>query len=159
MSAVTGLISETDASSELVKDERLKDAAFVLGANGISGIVDTQGRLYIIKIIERQDEHPAPLQAVKKFIEDVLKREKAVEEAEAAAKGFLDKVKAGGDFAGLAKKKAIRQARRNLSPWPRALFRALTYLLRKTARYSTLPRRTLITECRLRRARVPMSFV
>ncbi len=108
MSAVTGLISETDASSELVKDERLKDAAFVLGANGISGIVDTQGRLYIIKIIERQDEHPAPLQAVKKFIEDVLKREKAVEEAEAAAKGFLDKVKAGGDFAGLAKKEGYK---------------------------------------------------
>jgi len=104
MSAVTGLISETDASSELVRDERLKDAAFVLGANGISGIVDTQGRLYIIKIIERQDEHPAPLQAVKKFIEDVLKREKATEASLAAAKGFLDKVKAGGNFAGLAKK-------------------------------------------------------
>lgn len=95
-SGVTKLFSETDPDASLASPE-LKKAAFMQGAGGVSGIVESSGRLYIIKVLTRVEEHVPPLEEIEERVLAGLRKEKAAELAREKATAVLELLRIGGE--------------------------------------------------------------
>jgi peptidyl-prolyl cis-trans isomerase D len=100
--STTGLFSEGDLDVELVENPTLKDTAFLLGQGDVSGILEVSGGLYVIKILERVEEHVPPLEDISSNVKAALKREKANMVAKENAEGFLKRLKKGEELVSLA---------------------------------------------------------
>ncbi len=87
---LTPLYSREDAAVELNKDDVLKRAAFSLSEGESSGIIETDKRLYIIKILERAEAHVKDYKAVSEEVNEALKMKKADEMAREEAERVLD---------------------------------------------------------------------
>jgi peptidyl-prolyl cis-trans isomerase D len=102
--STTGLFSEGDGDIdvELVENPTLKDTAFLLGQGDVSGILEVTGGLYVIKVLERVEEHVPPFEDISSNVKAALKREKASMVAKEKAEGFLERLKEGEELVSLA---------------------------------------------------------
>lgn len=71
----------TEPDVELSKDAKLLDTAFMLAEGDASGILDTERGFYIIKVLERVDEHVPPYEDVAGEVKVALRKVKARDRA------------------------------------------------------------------------------
>lgn len=100
----TGPFSERDANIELVRNAELKKTAFSLKAGEISNAVETESSIYIIKILDKKEEHIPGYEEAAASVKTALVKEKAMEKAKETADAILKRLKQGEDFQKLASK-------------------------------------------------------
>jgi len=101
---ITDFFTEEDRDVSLAKDKKLKDNVFALEKGGVSGIVETPGRLYVIKVTERVEKHVQPYDEIKERVKAALRKEKAKKAAEKKAAGLLKGIREGSEnFSAAAK--------------------------------------------------------
>jgi peptidyl-prolyl cis-trans isomerase D len=99
---VTPFFAEDDAEGEFASDVALKNAAFGLNPGGVSAPVESGGAVYLIKVLDRVEEHVAPYADVADKVEAALRKDKAFRKANEAATDMLAKVGEGAKFATVA---------------------------------------------------------
>jgi peptidyl-prolyl cis-trans isomerase D len=102
--SITRLFSERELNVELAKNPTLRNAAFLLGEGDVSGILEVSGGLYVIKVLERAEEHVPPFEDISANVKAALKREKARSLAKQKAEGLLKSLKEGEGLVSLATK-------------------------------------------------------
>lgn len=107
-SETTGLVSEDDKSSELVKNDALRDAAFNLKAGDVSRVIQTHSGFYMIKALERVDAHVPDFSDAASMARDGAAFVKAMESASKKADEILKKLKGGADMAAVAREEKFR---------------------------------------------------
>lgn len=100
----TGHFSERDMKIELVRNAELKKAAFSLKAGEISNAVETESSIYIIKILDKKEEHIPGYEEAAASVKNALIKGKAMEKAKETADAILKRLKQGEDFQKLASK-------------------------------------------------------
>ena len=100
----TGPFSERDMKIELVRNAELKKAAFSLKAGEISNAVETESSVYIIKILDKKEEHIPGYEEAAASVKNALIKGKAMEKAKEAADAILKRLKQGEGFQKLASK-------------------------------------------------------
>ncbi|MEK7841934.1 MAG: peptidylprolyl isomerase, partial [Deltaproteobacteria bacterium] len=100
----TGPFSERDANIELVRNAELKKTAFSLKAGEISNAVETESSIYIIKILDKKEEHIPGYEEAAASVKTALIKGKANEKAKETADAILKRLKQGEDFQKLASK-------------------------------------------------------
>ncbi|MCK4846171.1 MAG: SurA N-terminal domain-containing protein [Deltaproteobacteria bacterium] len=109
---LTELFAEDDTEVELASNQRLSDEAFVLNAGAIANsIVDSRGKLYIIKVLERVDAHVPAFDKVKGLIKEVFIEARSRELADAAGKEIIKELKEGKSFKGIVKKRSLKSGK------------------------------------------------
>ncbi|VAV82398.1 Periplasmic chaperone and peptidyl-prolyl cis-trans isomerase of outer membrane proteins SurA [hydrothermal vent metagenome] len=104
----TPFFTESDVKIELVRAEKLRDTAFSLPVNGVSGIIYMPKRFYIIKIAERVDSHVPPYEKVAKKVASMLKREEALAMASKKAEELRKDAASGKNFKRLMRKAGFK---------------------------------------------------
>ena len=102
----TGLFSERDMNIELVRNAELKKTAFSLKAGEISNAVETDSSIYIIKILDKKEEHIPGYEETAASVKTALIKGKANEKAKETADAILKRLKQGEDFQKLASKES-----------------------------------------------------
>jgi len=100
----TGLFSEKDASIELTKNEELKKTAFSMHAGETSSVIENASGVYIIKILDKKEEHIPTYEEASHSVKIALIKEKAMEKAKESADDVLKRLKQGEDILKLASK-------------------------------------------------------
>jgi peptidyl-prolyl cis-trans isomerase D len=95
----TALVSEADPVVELTGVPALRNTTFLLGEGEVSSVMEASGALYVIKILERVEEHVSPFEEVSDSVFEAVKNEKAIEEAKAKADELLKRLSGGDDMA------------------------------------------------------------
>ena len=108
---LTGFFTEQDRGEELVRDAKLRDAVFTLEAGGVSRIVETPQRFYVIKVVERVERHVPPYEDVADKVKETLLREKARKLARKKAEDLLKAALDGRGFRKLAKEAGVNVER------------------------------------------------
>ncbi|MEK7774092.1 MAG: peptidylprolyl isomerase, partial [Deltaproteobacteria bacterium] len=107
-SASTGLVSEDDRKSELVRNDALRDAAFNLRAGEVGNIIQTHSGFYIIKALERVEPHVPDYSGISSTVKDRIVSEKAMEGAAKKAGEILKRLQGGADIATVARDESYR---------------------------------------------------
>lgn len=100
----TRFFSETDTGIELARDAELKKTCFALKPGEISGAVETENGVYIVKVLERKEEHIPAYEEAASAVKTALVKAKAREKAKEAADAVLKRLKQGEDLQKLASK-------------------------------------------------------
>src|SRR3990172_5784039 len=100
----TGLFSEKDASIELSKNEELKKTAFSMHAGETSNLIENTSGVYIIKILDKKEEHIPTYEEASHSVKIALIKEKAMDKAKESADDVLKRLKQGEDILKLASK-------------------------------------------------------
>src|SRR3989338_938635 len=98
----TGFFTERDAAVELVKNAELKKAAFSIKQGEISSAINTNDGIYIIKILDRKEEHIPAYEEIATSVKASVAKEKTKEKAKETADSVLSKLKQGNDLKKLA---------------------------------------------------------
>ncbi|MBI5328963.1 MAG: SurA N-terminal domain-containing protein [Deltaproteobacteria bacterium] len=100
----TGLFSERDVKIELAGNTELKKTAFSMKAGEISSAVKTESGVYIIKVLDRKDEHAPTYEEAASSVKTALAKDKAKEKAKEAADAVFKRLKQGEDIQKVASK-------------------------------------------------------
>ncbi|MBI5599403.1 MAG: SurA N-terminal domain-containing protein [Deltaproteobacteria bacterium] len=110
----TGFFTAADENVELARDKKLKESVFAIDANGVSGVVDVTGRLYVIKVMDRVKEHIPPFAEIADKVKETVKKDKAKKLAGVAAEELLKKIKeTPGALAAAAKGSGFKAEKTN----------------------------------------------
>src|SRR3990172_6019104 len=90
----TGFFTERDAAVELVKNAELKKAAFSIKQGEISSAINTNDGIYIIKILDRKEEHIPAYEEIATSVKASVAKENA--------DSVLSKLNQGNDLKKLA---------------------------------------------------------
>ncbi len=90
--------AEGDRDNEISLDDLARSAAFGLDAGGVSAPVETEETVYLIKVLERVEEHIPPFEEVVGEVTAAAKADKSVRLAREAASGLLTRLMEGGSF-------------------------------------------------------------
>lgn len=99
-----GPFSERDMNIGLVRNAELRKTVFSLKAGEISNAVETENNVYIIKILDKREEHIPVYEEAAPYVKAALTKEKAMEKAKETADAILKRLKQGEDFQKLASK-------------------------------------------------------
>ncbi len=100
---VTGLFSEEDRTNPVVTDEMARFTAFGLTAGSISGVIETEDSVILLKVLERVEEHVPPIEKLAGKIKEGVIKEGALELAREEADTLLAKLTDGAALAEVAK--------------------------------------------------------
>ncbi|MCK5237252.1 MAG: SurA N-terminal domain-containing protein [Deltaproteobacteria bacterium] len=100
---ITSLFGEDDKDVALNSNLSLKKSVFQLAAGDASGVIETEDGFYVIKVIERVEEHVTPFAEVSHKVEKALLTEKASVIAGEKAGSLLEKILGGSDYRDVAK--------------------------------------------------------
>lgn len=106
----TPFFSESDSSVELVRESKLRDAAFTVARGGVSGIIYMPKRFFIIKITDKVKSQVPPYEDVAKRITGMLKREEALAMASKKAEELRLDAASGKSLKRLAGKAGFKVA-------------------------------------------------
>jgi len=95
----TGLFSRNERIEEVGGNLEFNNQAFSLEEGEVLSPVEIGGRIYLIKVIKREDSRVPAFEDVKEEVREELVREKAMEKAEAAAEEMLKEIQAGKSLA------------------------------------------------------------
>ncbi len=95
----TGLFSRNERIEEVGGNLEFNNQAFSLEEGQVLSPVEIGGRIYLIKVIKREDSRVPAFEDVKEEVREELVREKAMEKAEAAAEEMLKEIQAGKSLA------------------------------------------------------------
>lgn len=98
----TGLITEGDKTVKVMKDQRLEDTIFTMRPGEVSRPVESNEKLYIIKLRERLPAHVPKFEEIAGKVKERVRERKASEEALSKARDILKKAVEGEDFKELA---------------------------------------------------------
>jgi peptidyl-prolyl cis-trans isomerase D len=98
----TNTFTMGDMIEVLVQEPKLRDATLMLGQGTVSGIVETENGLYIIKLLERVDEHIPPFEDVEEKVTEAFAKVKSFNMAREAADSLLMEAKTGGTLSSAA---------------------------------------------------------
>lgn len=108
----TELFAEDDTEVELAASARLRDVAFVLNAGVVANsIVESRGKLYIIKVTERVDAHVPTLDKVDVLVKEVFTEERSKELADAAGKEIITELKEGKKLSAIIKARSLKKGK------------------------------------------------
>ena len=109
---VTELFAEDDIEVELASNERLRDKTFVLNAGAVAKvIIESQGKLYIIKALDRIDAHVPTLDKVKGLVKEIFIEERSRELADAKAKEIIEELKQGKKLKAVVKAQGLKSGK------------------------------------------------
>ncbi len=100
----TRFFSEADANIELAGNAELKKMVFSLKAGETSSAVETESGVYIIKALDKKEEHIPAYEEAAIFVKMSVVKEKTSAKAKEAADAVLNSLKQGEDFQKLASK-------------------------------------------------------
>ena len=87
-----------EKDNEIASDELARNAAFGLDSGGVSAPVETQDAVYLIKVMERVEEHVPLFEDVAGEVTAAAKKDKSVRLAREAAEALLTKLTGGVAF-------------------------------------------------------------
>ncbi|RLB40109.1 MAG: hypothetical protein DRH20_02065 [Deltaproteobacteria bacterium] len=87
---------------------KLRESLFALEKRETSDLIEQGGKFYIFQVVERIPSFLPKLATVRKDVEGDCVSERAAAAAQKAARGFLEKVRAGGDWETLAKEQGLK---------------------------------------------------
>lgn len=87
---------------------KLRESLFALEKRETSDLIEQGGKFYIFQVVERIPSFLPKLDTVRKDVEGDCVSERAAAAAQKAARGFLEKVRAGGDWETLAKEQGLK---------------------------------------------------
>ena len=99
---VTGFFSETDRSVELAQNRRLVNTVFMLAKGDVRGR-EADGAIFIMKVIERVEEHVPDYEVVASGVKKAFGSEKASSMAREKAAEVLVSLKGGASMADAAR--------------------------------------------------------
>ncbi|HHL39082.1 MAG TPA: hypothetical protein ENJ37_01110 [Deltaproteobacteria bacterium] len=95
---MTDLFSKNDGNVELVADNTLREVVFSMAEGETSDVVETPLGVYVVRIVERVEEHLPPYEEVADKVKERLRMEKAREKARTRAAELLQALREGADF-------------------------------------------------------------
>ena len=100
----TGFLSARNTDVELVRDAELKKAAFSLKIGETSAVIETVAGVYVVRLIDRNEEHIPPYEEIAGSVKIAVAKEKAGEKAKEAADTVLKRLRDGEDMQSLVAK-------------------------------------------------------
>lgn len=104
---VTGYFSHGDKTVELAKDPKVMEAVLTLKTGQVSPPVETDGGVYMIKLLDRREAHAPEYKDAAKRVKDALTVEKAEALAKNKADEIIKKIKDGAEFEAMAKAEGL----------------------------------------------------
>lgn len=98
----TNFFSLSDTEPPVGGDEKVRQTLFSLEKNQTSEVIEQNGKFYLFQVTDRQPSAVPALADVKETVKSDYTDHLAGEQAKAAAQDYLEKLKAGEDWAKLA---------------------------------------------------------
>jgi len=104
----TGLFSRRERLKEMGGNLEFNDQAFSLQEGEVSSPLEIGGKIYLIKVVKREDARIPAFEEVKEKVREELVRDKAVKKAEAEAQALLEEAKKSGSLAKAAASRGLK---------------------------------------------------
>jgi peptidyl-prolyl cis-trans isomerase D len=108
----TGYLTENERIDDITRYDRLRQEAFSMETGEVSGILEIPHGVYIVRIVERIDSHLPAYDEVSDDVKEVVKKNKALQQAQGKAEAILKSLREGkamkaiADAEGLALKES-----------------------------------------------------
>lgn len=99
----TGFFSKEETNNPIAVNPGLSDSAFSMSKGDISNALEIPGSVFVLAILDRQEEHLPTFDEASKSVRSFIKEQKSSEMAGNTAQEYLDQLSKGKVFSALAK--------------------------------------------------------
>lgn len=104
----TDFFSKEEPIPFIGNDYRLKDTLFSMGVKDTTDVIESNGKFYIIQVIDKKPSYLPKLSEVREAVESAYILHSAKERAKKKAREFLNKVRGGADWKKTAEEYRVR---------------------------------------------------
>ncbi|MCP4911476.1 MAG: hypothetical protein GY909_00035, partial [Oligoflexia bacterium] len=112
----TDFFSKDEKNNPIAINPELSNSAFSMRKGEIGNALETQGSVFVLTILDREEEHLPTFEEVSNSVRSFIKEQKSSELADKKAQEYLDQLSEGKVFSELAKKNNLKIEETGLFP-------------------------------------------